>query len=326
MARRRRRGLPLLQMCAAALGLLALSTVAVPSWAGELAASWMPHIAIGLLAMAVGALLLRRRLWALVQTALAACLVVAMVPAGADSAQAMARSTGSLEGERLRLVFANVYRHNDDLAALADWIAAQGPDVVVMTEVMPPHMAALDGEFDAFAWRIEEPRDHAFGQVVLSRLPFVTWRILELDGRSMTPRPVYVAVGVAFGDHTVRIAGFHPYPPHLPRYAEGRNAQYREVADLLEGTTGPTVVVGDFNATAWSPELRGLARSAMLTGFNLSATWPAALSFAGIGIDHVLVGEGVAIAALTTGPRLGSDHRAIVVDLVVRPQGSPGTP
>lgn len=319
MAQRKRRAVPLFQIMAAALGLLALSTVVMPSWAGELAASWMPHIAIGLLVMALAALFLGRRIWSLVQTALAAALLVAMVPAGAESAQAMARFGAGLEGERLRLVFANVNIDNDRVEALGRWVAEQQPDVVVLTEVLPGHMAALETALADWPHWLKEPRGHAFGQVIASRLPLLTRRTIPLDGGAwQSPIPVMAAVTVPLGEGSLRVVGFHPYPPLLPGTAPERNAQFVQAAGVVDAMTGPMVVTGDFNATAWSPALRDFAAGTGLTGYNIAATWPVQLGFAGIAIDHALVSDGVAITALATGPDLGSDHRAIVVDLVVR--------
>lgn len=312
--------------CAA--GLLAASVLVVPSWAGELAASWTPHIAAGLAALALAALLCRRRAWAGVQTVLAIALLAGMIPAALDSAQAMALRPAVPSQERLRLVFANLNIDNAEIPALAQWLAGQGGDVVVVTEVLPRHMAVLEAALADYPWRLVETRPHAFGQVIFSRLPLEDQQSVALDaGAWSSPIPVLASATVVMGDTRLRIAGFHPYPPLLAGTAPERDAQLRQAGDLLGALPGPMVATADFNATAWAPALQDFARRTSLGGFNLAATWPTPLGPVGIAIDHALVGRGVVITALETGPWIGSDHRPIVVDLALTgDQGSPGTP
>jgi endonuclease/exonuclease/phosphatase (EEP) superfamily protein YafD len=309
-------------------GVLAASVLFVASWAGELAASWTPHIAIGLLGLALIALLFGRRSWAVVQAVLAVVLLAGAAPAVLTSAQAMARHGVAESDADLRLVFANLNIGNTEVDALAQWLAEQDGDVIVVTEILPRHMPVLEAALVDYPWKLAEPRPHAFGQVIFSRLPLQDETVAALDaGAWSSPIPVLVSASVAVGEGRLRIAGFHPYPPLLPGTAPERDAQLRQAGDLLGLTPGPMVVTGDFNATAWSPALRDFARHSGLSGFNLAPTWPSQLGLAGIAIDHALVGHGVVITRLRIGPWLGSDHRPIVVDLALtRVQGSPGTP
>ena len=53
-------------------------------------------------------------------------------------------------------------------------------------------------------------------------------------------------------------------------------------------------------------------------GFGIKATWPSILGPFGIPIDHCLVSDDVIVEDFRLGPSAGSDHRAVVVDLVIR--------
>ena len=97
------------------------------------------------------------------------------------------------------------------------------------------------------------------------------------------------------------------------------------MADYLWLRDGPLVVVGDFNATPWSPALRTFLDELDLNGLNVAATWPVWFGFAGIPIDHALVSENLIITHIETGPNIGSDHRPVMIDVALD-QGSPGTP
>ena len=322
-----RRGVPLFQMAALAGGGLAASQALVSTWAGELAASWSPHVALFVLAVAVAALWARRWRWLAVQGVVLLALMATMVNPILDSAQVMARQAVP-GGEGMRLAFANLNIDNREISALAAWLAAQDADVIVVTEVLLRHMDVLEAALAAYRWRLAEPRPHAFGQVVFSRLPILEMQTVVLDAGSWeSPLPLLAIVSVDTGNGVLHVAGLHPYPPLMPGSAPERDAQLRQAGLLLAQLPGAKVVTGDFNATAWSPALRAFAHSAGLRGFNLKPTWPSPLGPAGIAIDHALVGDGLVITAPETSPRLGSDHRAIVVDLApVGAQGSPGTP
>ena len=114
--------------------------------------------------------------------------------------------------------------------------------------------------------------------------------------------------------------GTHPLPP-IGRNAAIRNEQLSAVADWVAGMHGPVVVAGDLNTTPWSPYFREfLKRSGMRDsrrGFGVQATWPDNLGSAGIPIDHALVSDGVYVQDRRVGLPFGSDHRPIIVDLII---------
>jgi len=336
---RRRRAAWIVAAPALLAGLLAASVSVLPTWAGELAASWMPQIALGLLVVAAAMLLAGLRLWPAVLMAMAVLLVLLMAPAVRQSAQVMARDASG--AGTARIVFANINLANDDLGPLADWAAAVNADVIVLTEVAPQHLAMVEVAFPDYPERVLEPRRHPFGIMILSRLPVaaqetatlvdvrVRGDVISVHGVGAAPVIAWADVQLAGG--LLRVVGLHPWPPLWPEMMHAREGQLDEAAGMIAAHEAATVVLGDFNATPWSPALRSFAARAGLTGFNLAPTWPVWLGPAGIAIDHAMVGGCVSVLRLETGPDIGSDHRPIMVELAFdaeRPpdQGSPGTP
>jgi endonuclease/exonuclease/phosphatase (EEP) superfamily protein YafD len=97
---------------------------------------------------------------------------------------------------------------------------------------------------------------------------------------------------------------------------------------------GPVILVGDFNATPYSPRFRTLLKEAgvRVAGPRLfwPATWPVGGPLAalpgwpalrgvvpGLLIDHVLVSPRFAVAGFRRGPDIGADHYPLIVDLVL---------
>lgn len=125
----------------------------------------------------------------------------------------------------------------------------------------------------------------------------------------------------------MNLIGVHTLPPVSAGYAAGRAAQLAEAARRVDASPEPVVVAGDLNATRWSAPLRRLLGETRLRdasrGFGLQGTWPTGLGWSGmIRVDHVLVSPDWRVEDHRCGPTdLGSDHRAVVVDLVL-----PNTP
>jgi hypothetical protein len=151
---------------------------------------------------------------------------------------------------------------------------------------------------------------------VWSRVP-VTGRG-EVEGGFEQPT-VRLAVD---GAPAVELTAVHTVPPATsPASVRG---WVRDLAAL----PGPApdvlrVLAGDFNATFDHAALRavlrlGYADAARAAGRGLAWTWrPLHLRFPRLALDHVLVDRRVHVAAVDLVPVAGSDHRAVVAELVL---------
>jgi hypothetical protein len=140
------------------------------------------------------------------------------------------------------------------------------------------------------------------------------------------------AVPGGFEQPTVRLAvdgapeleltAVHTTPPATsPTAVRGWT---RDLAALPPpGTHVLRVLAGDFNATLDHAALRGVLATgyvdaAQRAGRGLAWTWrPLRLRFPRLSLDHVLIDPRIAVAAVDLVPVPGSDHRAVVVDLVL---------
>ena len=120
----------------------------------------------------------------------------------------------------------------------------------------------------------------------------------------------------------VELTAIHTTPPSTSPSA------VRAWSDDLAALPGPErdvlrVLAGDFNATLDHAALRavvrrGYADAACRAGRALAWTWrPLRLPFPRLGLDHVLVDPRIAVRAVELVRVRGSDHRAVVTDLVL---------
>ncbi|HEV7186791.1 MAG TPA: endonuclease/exonuclease/phosphatase family protein [Blastococcus sp.] len=130
------------------------------------------------------------------------------------------------------------------------------------------------------------------------------------------------------GAPAVELTAVHTWPPATsPR-------SVRTWASDLAALPAPDrevlrVLAGDFNATLDHAALRavlrrGWADAAQRAGRGLSWTWrPLRLPWPRLALDHVLVDPRISVAGMLLAHVAGSDHRALVVDLVL-PGSRPG--
>ncbi len=246
---------------------------------------WWPRRAAMLAGLAVVALAVLPRLWAL-----------SPVQAG------QAAQTPGLTVYQKNLLFTL----RDPGAVVAD-IRARAPDIVTLQEVSRRNRAVLE------ALRAEYPYQHycdfraVGGTAVLSRWPEVPGS--AFCARGMTGLQVETPDGRAWA---MSLHLSWPWP-------HGQAEQLSELTPLLRGLDGPVVIGGDFNAVAWS---RAVARIEAASGTRRAGRETAtfALPYGGLGlaIDHVLA-SGAAPGTIEVLDRLGSDHRGVLARVTVSP-------
>jgi endonuclease/exonuclease/phosphatase (EEP) superfamily protein YafD len=99
------------------------------------------------------------------------------------------------------------------------------------------------------------------------------------------------------------------------------DAQARQVDWLIEhigSRRHPLIVAGDFNLSPFSWKLNKLLFATGLRRHLLWAfSWPAHRWWPFTLLDNVLSTPDVTTVAIRTGPRLGSDHLAVIADLAL---------
>ncbi len=234
----------------------------------------------------------------------------------------------------------NIRSGNGDLPNTAAAIRHEAPDIVALQEV-DVHWADRSAFADQatelgrrlgmnvrFAQIYDLPGatgapDREFGVALLTRFPvrrFVDDTITRLSTQDPhpvpTPMPGLLDAELDVGGRLVRVFNTHLDYRKDPRV---RERQVHDMLAFMERDTLPTLVFGDMNATPAAPELQPLlARfhdawdSAVGPGFTYPADAPAER------IDYVLVSPAFVVRSARVPDTQASDHRPVVVDLVLR--------
>lgn len=220
----------------------------------------------------------------------------------------------------LRVLHANVLYTRDDYRPLIDSILHLRPDFFVLQEMTPAGVQAVA------SLRREYPyQDSVWAKgpcfiLVGSRTPFTVdsaarqlYRVIQLTSRVREKQVSLITV--------------HPRTPILPSWFQQRNDQLDFVAGQLASATTPTVLIGDFNISPFSPVYQqtfgfGSARNSSFQAcrdrFGWTPTWPRFLPLLFIPIDHAFVNHTFQTVGFRTLSTPGSDHRGLLVDLNYR--------
>jgi endonuclease/exonuclease/phosphatase (EEP) superfamily protein YafD len=292
--------------------LTALGYLGGLSWALELASHFRLQYAIAAALLAPIAAWQAGRRWALASLAIAVPNALSVAPLY------LPRNVATVSGEPLVVASFNVATHNENIEAIVAFVAETDAHVTVLLEVSESLHDALAGLPAPHRLVLGAPRGDNFGIAVVARVP-VEARVVESQDLP------FVEVILQHGGARWTLLGVHPVPPVGPVYAARRNASFADIAAWARAQTGPHAVVGDLNATPFSPRFQRLLTAGGLEstqpGHGYQATWPRHEPFLWplqIPIDHVLVGGGAFATSRHVGDARGSDHRPVHATLVAR--------
>jgi endonuclease/exonuclease/phosphatase (EEP) superfamily protein YafD len=262
----------------------------------------------------------RRPVLALVLSAATAALL------GPIMGVRVALPTGAGEPRDLRLLTCNIHRQQVDAERLGAFIREVRPDVVVLQDWSA---AGHDVLFTGPGWDV-----HRDGQLLIaSRLPIS--RVTPVDfagagGVPATDRGAAACYDLVAPAGPVRLINVHLTSPHSglltfmsdqgQELSDNADLRWRESAamrEVVDGSTVPVLLAGDFNTTDDSPIFRqdwaGFADAFADRGLGIGYTyvnWHTQLR-----IDHVLFGPRWRATRCWVGPAVGSPHRPLVADL-----------
>jgi endonuclease/exonuclease/phosphatase (EEP) superfamily protein YafD len=216
-------------------------------------------------------------------------------------------------GVELKLLHANVLSSNTEYDRLISLLDTEAPDLVMLQEVSPDWLVALDELRADYPYSYAEAREGNFGIALFSRVPLKS--VSHFDSPPFGYPTIVASLDI--DGQVLHFIGTHPMIPVSGDFYDARNEQLAGVARLLGKQAEPKILVGDLNLSQWDVnyihlEQQGGVRNAR-KGFGILPTWPVFMPFAMIPIDHVLVSETISVTGFYSGPRIGSDHLPLIV-------------
>jgi len=204
----------------------------------------------------------------------------------------------------------------EDEQKVADFVARESPDVILLAEVTAECEAALSSRTQQYAHRFSTRGTRGTGLLLLSRWPMQAG---VLPGFSDVEPAI--AATLLIKERRVELLSVHTSWPIGPQCTLERDRQLALIGDYARAHDGPLIVLGDLNISPFSRVLQELLAVSRLRsaaqGFGWQPTWPVFLPPAGIQIDHALVSATVGVVSFRRGERVGSDHLPILIDCAV---------
>ncbi len=212
-----------------------------------------------------------------------------------------------------KLISFNSWFHHKNPKQIADYLATEDADVVVLVEFPKTSkkiLGLLEAQFPhQYDCNDTGPFCHI---VVLSRFPFA-----EVEAKSDWEGPPFVRAlfGKELGGLTV--FGVHFSQPFTPNW---QYSQMRALASETFVAKGPFIVAGDFNATKDSFMVNAFQEYSGSLRITSLPTWPTwFFELPQIGIDHMFISNGLRpLSPPKVRPNAGSDHLPIKAHLAVR--------
>ena len=233
---------------------------------------------------------------------------------------AFAHSQPPAGNEVVKIMSFNVLGENNQHEAVIDRIKQHDPDVLTILEYTHNWPWALQSLNDIYPYRLEQPRWHGFGIAIFSKRPFTKSSVTQIT-EDATDNP-FLTLDIEVDGRPLRLAGLHLLSPMHRDRLKVRNRQLAEIGKILVQRDVPTIVMGDFNCTPWSPFLSDFMKQADLrdsrNGFGYQASWNALRPLLSIPIDHALVSPEIHVHSRKLGDFAGSDHLPVVFEVSLK--------
>ncbi len=291
-------------------------------WAFDLTSNFRVQYLVCLVIAAIVLLLVGKHWpWAVVSALFALANFLDIFPAYVGGRDRTTESSRSVT-----LLLANVLSSNKQYDEVRRLVRSADPDVIAIIEATDAWMKELSS-LDGYPYVVSRPREDNFGIALFSRMHFEQSEIIHI-GDARVPTAV---ARLRSGERGLTVIATHPLPPVGGSRSGRRNRQLEHLASYVQSLKTPVIVLGDLNASPWSPYFKRLLRRTGLCdsrrGRGIQPTWPAHLPWLlRVPIDHVLHSPEITILCRTLGPRIGSDHLPVIVRLSVRQNEKPISP
>ncbi len=217
----------------------------------------------------------------------------------------------------LKVLVFNVLHNNKKYANTISLVETEVPDIAVFLEAKSSWVESLELLSPNYQYHLSYPKLQI---EIYSQIPLNNTQVdVYGDYRGVVTSNFNIA-----GKELVFIAT-HAYP-QLYYGVEGfqiRNDQLLQgIGNYVNQISKPVILVGDLNATMWSPFYQEMIKNSKLKnarqGFGILPTQSSIspdISWLSIPLDHCLISEKIQVKNIKTISNMGSDHLPLIIEL-----------
>lgn len=279
-------------------------------WFFELFTHYAPYYVLIAFVFAGYHLFKKQWLWSLCWVCLMVVNLIPLIPYLTTTVPLNHPSLTTYQVSELTVFAQNVYYENTDTSEFYTQVEALKPDVFVVNEANAIWGTTQNEVLNDYPSTAITEKTGIHGIFMGSRVP-----------GTFTEIPLGKQVGLEFipEDGSYRVLGVHPEAPLTSSWALARNEQFADLVAYANSNDLPTVIIGDFNCTPWSPYFKDMLSQSELSdarlGFGFLSTWKANSILFWLPIDHALVSPSIRVLNFETFPTEVSDHKAIEVQV-----------
>ena len=233
----------------------------------------------------------------------------------------------------IRILSMNLSHNNSSYKKAKLFIRETQPSVLILQELSNSWENALGETLAQFPYYVKILENTMYGVDfpipnflipkeklfigLYSHLPFERFMIDRPDDFPIS----YIRGSFKFKEKVFTLFGVHLTSPVGKYRTDLRNKELASLAEKIQKNSQPTVVIGDFNITPWSPHFEEFIQKTRLRdtrkGMGVYPTWQAQFPPLAIPIDHGLTSDGIKVDSFSLGASFGSDHLPIILDFSI---------
>ncbi len=220
--------------------------------------------------------------------------------------------------EKIKIAIINVLYGNTAYQKTLDLVRQEKPDLLLFIELEKAWFEEVNKLSDLLPYTAPSDPKSIFEVKLKSKFPIEEFEIFPLDD----PIRLTMTATIKINNQKVFLLIPHLPAPTDPDRFSLRNKQLNNLAEILHKQNLPTILIGDFNTSIWSPYYQEFINRTNLQnsrrGFGVLPSWFALstkLPLIASPIDQILFSKDFKAVNSYLGEDIGSDHLPLISEL-----------
>lgn len=223
----------------------------------------------------------------------------------------------NISSETLKIASINLLSSNENFEKVASFIDEGSFDIVFLLEINDKWQHKIE-TIEGYPFQFYIPRPDNFGIGVIYNIEIDSVERIDVSNIELPS----ILLSMKLDGKELKLLSTHPVPPISSKFFEFRNNQFDEINTFVNEVDEELVLIGDFNSTVFSPNMKTLLNNDRLVdsriGFGLLHTWNDLMPINLITLDHAFVTNGINVFNRGVGRSIGSDHLPIILEIGIK--------